>query len=283
MARYIPFIFVLLWSTGFIGAKFGLLYAEPSTLLMWRMLFVVPLFILLVLIFRRPWLSGRDIVIQGLVGFLIHGAYLGSVFIAIYKGVPTGLAALIVSMNPLLVGALSGWALGKKTQAREWIGLIAGLVGVIIVLWGAAAWDGVITVANLGWLGLALSGICAGTLIQKRYAQQVDLMSGAVFQYAAALLFFAMMSFAFESGGVQWTPPFIATLAWLVIVLSLIAVLLLMYMIRHGEATRVSSYFYLVPPITAIQGWLFFDETWSWATLAGAVLVIVALAVSRSK
>jgi drug/metabolite transporter (DMT)-like permease len=283
MARFIPFIFVLLWSTGFIGAKFGLPYAEPFTLLMWRMLIVVPLFALLVLIFKRPGLGIKDATIQGLVGLLIHGAYLGCVFAAIYRGVPTGLAALIVSMNPLLVGALSGWVLDKQTTYKEWLSLITGLIGVMIVLWGAASWEGVITATNLAWLSLALGGICAGTLIQKRFAQQVDLITGSAFQYAAALVFFAAMSFTLETGNVQWTPPFIATLAWLIIVLSLVAVLLLMYMIRHGEATRVSSYFYLVPPITAIQGWAFFDETWSWTTFAGAVLVVLALAMNRSK
>ena len=283
MARFIPFIFVLLWSTGFIGAKFGLPYAEPFTLLMWRMLIVVPLFALLVLIFKRPGLGIKDATIQGLVGLLIHGAYLGCVFAAIYRGVPTGLAALVVSMNPLLVGALSGWVLDKQTTYKEWLSLITGLIGVMIVLWGAASWEGVITVANLSWLSLALGGICAGTLIQKRYAQQVDLITGSAFQYAAALVLFTVMSFALETGEVQWTPPFIATLTWLIIVLSLIAVLLLMYMIRHGEATRVSSYFYLVPPITAIQGWAFFDETWSWTTLSGAALVILALVMNRSK
>ena len=283
MSHYLPIIFVLLWSTGFIGSKFGLPYAEPFTFLMWRMLFVVPLFIGLIMVFKRPWLGGRDAVIQGLVGLLIHGTYLGSVFAAIYRGVPVGLAALIVSMNPLLVSTLSGWVLDRPTSSKEWLGLSLGMLGVIIVLWGAANWEGVITVANLTWLFLALGGICAGTLIQKRYAEHVDLVSGSAYQYAAALVFFIVLSFSLESGEVQWTFQFIATMAWLVLVLSLAAILLLMYLIRHGEATRVSSYFYLVPPLTAIQGWLFFNEQWSWNTLAGAALVIIALAMNRVK
>ncbi len=283
MAHYLPFIFVLLWSTGFIGSKFGLPYAEPFTFLMWRMVFVVPLFFGLALVFRRPKLGFNDAAIQGLVGLLIHGTYLGCVFAAIYSGVPVGLAALIVSMNPLLVSALSGWVLDRPTSAKEWLGLALGLLGVVIVLWGAASWEGVITIANLTWLFLALAGICAGTLVQKRYAEHVDLISGSAYQYAAALVFFVLLSFSFETREVQWTIQFIITMAWLVLVLSLVAILLLMYLIRHGEATRVSSYFYLVPPLTAIQGWLFFNEQWSWNTLAGGALVIMALAMNRVK
>jgi len=283
MTRYIPVIFVLLWSTGFIGAKFGLEYAEPFTLLMWRMVFVVPLFGLLVLLFRRPRISLFDAGIQGLVGLLIHGAYLGGTFAAIYSGIPAGLAALIGSMNPLLIGAFSASVLQQQTSGREWLGLLLGLLGVSVVLIGASSWDGVITPTGMAWLLLALSGICAGTLIQKRYAGKVDLLTGSVYQYGAALLFFALMSVAMESGKVDWAPPLIAVMLWLIIVLSLVAILLLMYMIRHGEATRVSSYFYLVPPLTAIQGWLFFDEQWSWNTLAGAALVVLALAMNRPK
>lgn len=281
MTRYIPMIFVLLWSTGFVGAKFGLPYAEPFTILMWRMAFVVPLFLCLVLIFRRPKISIRDAQIQGLVGFLIHGLYLGGVFAAINTGIPTGLSALFVSLNPLLVAIFSGIVLKKAISLKEWASLSLGLFGVIVVLYGASSWDGVISLAGISWLALALVGICAGTLIQKRYAQHVDLVTGSSYQYAASLLFFAAVAFSIETRVVEWNMTFIMTMLWLIIVLSLVAILLLMYMIRHGEATRVASYFYLVPPLVALQGWLFFDEQWSWTTISGSVLVIAALASNR--
>lgn len=283
MIRYIPMIFVLLWSTGFIGAKFGLPFAEPFTILMWRMVFVVPLFLCLVVILKRPKISVADAKIQALVGLLIHGLYLGGVFAAIGSGIPSGLSALFVSLNPLLIAIFSGIVLKKQVSSKEWMSLTLGLLGVILVLYGASSWEGVITATGMTWLALSLLGICAGTLIQKRYAQHVDLVTGSSYQYAAALIFFTLVAFSIETRVVDWSFTFIATLVWLIVVLSLVAILLLMYMIRNGEATRVASYFYLVPPLTAFQGWLFFDEQWSWMTLFGSVLVIVALALNTPR
>ncbi len=281
MTRYIPFIFVLLWSTGFVGAKFGLPYAEPFTLLMWRMVLVVPLFIVLIIIFKRPKISVFDASIQGLVGLLIHGVYLGGIFAAIDANMPAGLTALFVSLNPMLLAVFSGIVLNKKISMREWISLSLGLLGVVVVLYGALQWEGIISTTGIVWLSVALFSIVAGTLLQKRYAQHVDLVTGSSYQYGAALIYFAILSFAIETGNVDWNINFVFTLAWLVIVLSLIAVLLLLYMIRHGEATRVASYFYLTPPFAAFWGWLFFDEQWSWLTIAGAILVIGALMMNR--
>ena len=283
MVRFIPFIFVLLWSTGFVGAKFGLPYAEPFTLLMWRMVFVVPLFLILIVILKRPKISLFDAGIQALVGVLIHGIYLGGIFAAINANMPTGLTALITSLNPLLLAVFSGVVLNTVIQKQEWLRLSLGLIGVIIVLYGASSWEGTVTTKGIIWLLVALPAIVAGTLIQKRFAQNVDLITGSSYQYGATLLLFTLLSFGTETGAVEWNFTFIATLAWLVIVLSFIAVLLLLYMIRHGEATRVASYFYLVPPFTAFQGWIFFDEQWSWMTIAGAILVITALAINRPK
>ncbi|HIP93963.1 MAG TPA: DMT family transporter [Leucothrix sp.] len=281
MIRYIPFIFVLLWSTGFVGAKFGLPYAEPFTLLMWRMVIVVPLFLLLIVIFKRPKISLFDASIQGLVGLLIHGFYLGGVFAAIAVNIPAGLSALFVSLNPIVIAIFSGVVLNTSISKREWSGLLLGLLGVIIVLYGASNWEGVITTEGIAWLNFSLMGIVAGTLIQKRYAQNVDLITGSSYQYAAALLFFATLSFSMETGKVDWSFEFMLTLSWLVIVLSLISILILLYMIRHGEATKVASYFYLTPPLAAFWGWLFFDEQWSWITLTGASLVIGALVLIK--
>jgi drug/metabolite transporter (DMT)-like permease len=281
MARTIPFIFVLLWSTGFVGAKFGLPYAEPFTLLMWRLAFVVPLFLLLVLIFKRSTISRFDAGIQMLVGLLIHGIYLGGVFAAIAANIPAGLSALFVSLNPLVIAVFSGVALNTSISKREWSGLLLGLMGVVIVLYGASSWEGVITTKGIAWLTFALAGIVAGTLLQKRYAQHVDLITGSSYQYSAALILFVILSFSMETGKVDWSFNFMLTLAWLVIVLSLIAILLLLYMIRHGEATKVASYFYLTPPFAAFWGWLFFDEQWSWMTLIGAGLVIFGLILIR--
>ncbi|TCJ82751.1 DMT family transporter [Cocleimonas flava] len=281
MTRFIPIIFVLLWSTGFIGAKFGLPYAEPFTMLMWRMIIVVPLFFLVVLIMKRPSISGKDAAIQGLVGLLIHGFYLGGVFAAISVGMPTGLTSLYVSLNPILIAIFSGIFLHTIITKREWLSLFLGFLGVAIVIYGASKWEGVISAKGIGLLTVALVSICAGTLIQKKYAQNVGLIRGSMYQYASSLLLYLILSFTIETGEVEWNLTFIATLAWLVIVLSFAAVLLLMYMIQNGEATKVASYFYLVPPITVLQGWLFFDEQLSWLTFVGGGLVVFALMMGR--
>lgn len=281
MTNTLPLMFVALWSTGFVGAKFGLPYAEPYTILMVRMAIVVPLFICLVLILKRPNISLVEASIQGLVGLLIHGLYLGCVFSAINIGISAGLSALIVSMNPLIIALLSGLVLNTIVSKREWATLSLGLLGVVIVLYGSSNWQGAVSISGICLLLIALAGLCSGTLIQKRYAQQVDLITGSAYQYAAALAYLTLMSFVFETGDVQWTTPFIATMIWLVLGLSLFAVVILMYLIRHGSATRVASYFYLVPPLAAFQGWLFFDERWSWLTLGGGFLVVAALSLSQ--
>ena len=281
MTKYIPFVFVLLWSTGFVGAKFGLPYAEPFTLLMWRMSLVVPLFFLLIIIFKRPKISLNDTGIQGLIGFLIHGLYLGGLFAAIDAKTPSGIAALIVSLNPILLAFFSGFVLNTSMNKREWSGLLVGFLGVFIVLYGASTWQGAITLKGMAWLMLALFAMVAGTLLQKRYAQHVDLITGSSYQYLAALIFFILMSFTIETRQVDWTLNLVLTLSWLVLALSLTAILLLLYMIRHGEATRVASYFYLVPPLAVFWGWLFFDEQWNELSLLGSVLVVIALILIR--
>ena len=283
MIRYIPFVFALLWSTGFIGAKFGLPYAEPFTLLMWRMIFVVLLFFCVVLILKRPSISIKDAAIQGLVGLLIHGFYLGGAFAAIKIGMPAGLSALFVSLNPLFIAVFSGIFLHLMISKREWLSLLLGFIGVAIVIFGASKWEGVISISGMAWLTLSLFSICFGTLIQKKYAQNVGLIRGSMYQFAASLLLYIILSFTLETGEVNWNINFALTLAWLVVVLSFVAVLLLMYMIKNGEATRVASYFYLVPPFTVIQGWLFFDEQWSWMTVIGGILVVLALMMNKSQ
>ena len=283
MIRYIPFVFALLWSTGFIGAKFGLPYAEPFTLLMWRMIFVVLLFFCVVLILKRPSISIKDAAIQGLVGLLIHGFYLGGAFAAIKIGMPAGLSALFVSLNPLFIAVFSGIFLHVMISKREWLSLLLGFIGVAIVIFGASKWEGVISISGMAWLTLSLFSICFGTLIQKKYAQNVGLIRGSMYQFAASLLLYIILSFTLETGEVNWNINFALTLAWLVVVLSFVAVLLLMYMIKNGEATRVASYFYLVPPFTVIQGWLFFDEQWSWMTVIGGILVVLALMMNKSQ
>ncbi|CAO1666973.1 EamA domain-containing protein [Halomonas sp. NYA30] len=277
-----PAIFVLLWSTGFIGAKFGLPYAEPFTFLFIRFVLTLLLLIPLALLMRIPWpTSPRLWTHIAISGFLVHGAYLGGVFYGIYLGMPAGLAALLVGLQPLLTAAFAGPLLGEKLTRLQWVGLSLGLIGICLVLGskleiGESLFDG-FGISALLCVTAALMGISLGTLYQKRYCTSMPLLSGAVIQYLAAGVLLGSGALLFETRQVEWSSTFILTLAWLVLILSIAAILLLMALIKKGEASRVASLFYLVPPVTALQAWWLFDERLPLLGLAGMVIAITGV------
>ncbi|WP_336274124.1 DMT family transporter [Vreelandella indica] len=277
-----PAIFVLLWSTGFIGAKFGLPYAEPFTFLFIRFVLTLLLLIPLALLMRIPWpTSPRLWTHIAISGFLVHGAYLGGVFYGIYLGMPAGLAALLVGLQPLLTAAFAGPLLGEKLTRLQWVGLSLGLIGICLVLGskleiGESLFDG-FGISALLCVTAALMGISLGTLYQKRYCTSMPLLSGAVIQYLAAGVLLGSGALLFETRQVEWSSTFVLTLAWLVLILSIAAILLLMALIKKGEASRVASLFYLVPPVTALQAWWLFDERLPLLGLAGMVIAITGV------
>ena len=277
-----PGIFVLLWSTGFIGAKFGLPYAEPFTFLFLRFVLTLLLLTPLIWIMRISWPSSptlwKHIAVSGL---LVHGTYLGGVFYGIYWGMPAGLAALLVGLQPLLTAACAGPLLGERLTRRQWLGLLLGLVGISLVL-GSKLDLGSTLFSGFGMGALvsvmaALVGISLGTLYQKRYCTSMPLLSGAAIQYMAAGGLLGIGALLFESREVEWSTTFILTLGWLVLILSIAAILLLMALIKKGEASRVASLFYLVPPVTALQAWWLFDERLPLLGLAGMVIAIIGV------
>ncbi|TVP50609.1 MAG: DMT family transporter [Halomonas sp.] len=277
-----PVIFVMLWSTGFIGAKFGLPYAEPFTFLFIRFVLTLLLLVPLILIMRIPWPSSPRLWTHiAISGFLVHGAYLGGVFYGIYLGMPAGLAALLVGLQPLLTAAFAGPLLGEQLAWRQWVGLGLGLVGISLVLGskleiGESLFDG-FGISALLSVTAALIGISLGTLYQKRYCTSMPLLSGAVIQYTAAGALLGLGALLFETRHVQWTGTFMLTLGWLVLVLSIAAILLLMALIKRGEASRVASLFYLVPPVTALQAWWLFDERLPLLGLVGMLVAIIGV------
>lgn len=285
-----PGLFVLLWSTGFIGAKFGLPYAEPFTFLFIRFVLTLLLLIPLTWLMRIAWPSSptlwKHIAVSGL---LVHGTYLGGVFYGIYLGMPAGLAALLVGLQPLLTAACAGPLLGERLTKQQWCGLLLGLLGISLVLGsklelGSTLFSG-FGVGALVSVMAALVGISLGTLYQKRYCTSMPLLSGAVIQYMAAGVLLGIGALLFESREVEWSTTFILTLGWLVLILSIAAILLLMALIKKGEASRVASLFYLVPPVTALQAWWLFDERLPLLGLAGMVIAIagVVMVVRPSK
>lgn len=285
-----PVVFVLLWSTGFIGAKFGLPYAEPFTFLFVRFVLTLALLLPLVLLMRISWPRDAKLWAHiGVSGLLVHGAYLGGVFYGIYLGMPAGLASLLVGLQPLLTAACAGPLLNERLTTRQWLGLGLGLLGITLVLGsklelGESLFQGFGLGALFSVLA-ALAGISLGTLYQKRFCTTMPLLSGAVIQYVAAGLLLGLGALLFETRQIDWTPTFILTLGWLVLILSIAAILLLMALIKRGEASRVASLFYLVPPVTALQAWWLFDERLPLLGLGGMAVAIigVVLVVHKGK
>ncbi len=267
-----PVIFVLLWSTGFIGAKFGLPYAEPFTFLLVRFALVVGVLLIAATVLRSPWPRSPTLVARiALVGILIHGGYLGGVFSAIGLGLPAGLVALIVGLQPIITAVAAGLYLGEMTRGRQWAGLAIGLAGVAL----AVADKLTFAVDDMrGLLGaiVAIIGITAGSLYQKRHVAHMNLVTGTAIQFTAAGALMVPLVLIFESGAVKWSAEFIAALVWLSVALSIGAIFLYYLMIRHGAAAKAASLFYLVPGVTAVNAYILFGETMGPTALAGLAL-----------
>ena len=273
-ARTAPGLFVLLWSTGFIGAKLGLPDAEPLTFLLLRFAIVTALLLIPTLALRRPWpRSPAQLLHIGVAGMMLHGGYLGGVFAAIRSGMPAGTVALIVGMQPLLTASLGAPLLGERVGGRQWLGLLLGFVGVVLVLEERIALAG-LTLPGVLLSLLALLSITGGTLYQKRFCGHMDLWSGSLLQFVASGLLFLPLALGLETMHIRWSAKFAFALGWLVLVLSIGAISLLHLLIRRGAATRVSALFYLTPPTTALLAWLLFDERLGMVALFGMALAI---------
>jgi len=280
-----PAIFVVLWSSGFIGAKYGLPYAEPFTFLLWRFAIAALLLTIVAWAWRARWpRTGREAAHIALAGLLVHAGYLGGVFGAIHRQVSAGEMAIIAGLQPALTALLAGPFLGERINARQWLGITLGLLGVVLVVFERIAPDQ--TGAGGYFFALfALISITLGALYQKRFCSHMDLRSGGAIQFAVSMVPMAIAASLFETMSVTWSGEFIFSMTWLVVVLSLGAISLLYLLIRHGEAARVTSMFYLVPPVTAIMAFLFFGERLSHFALIGMALTVlgVALVVWRGR
>ncbi|SDJ47950.1 Uncharacterized membrane protein [Billgrantia gudaonensis] len=280
-----PVLFVALWSTGFIGAKFGLPHAEPFTFLFVRFVLTLALLLPLAGLLKVDWPRGLRLWGHiGISGMLVHGAYLGGVFYGIQLGMPAGLAALLVGLQPLLTAALARPLLGERLAPLQWAGLALGLTGITLVLGskldpGGALFQG-FGLGALTSVMVALAGISLGTLYQKRYCTGMPLLTGTAVQYLAAGILLGLGALFFEERNIEWTPTFLLTLLWLVLVLSISAILLLMALIKRGEASRVASLFYLVPPVTALEAWWLFDERLPMIGLVGMAVTIAGVVLT---
>ncbi|MFJ7565523.1 DMT family transporter [Herminiimonas sp. NPDC097707] len=275
----VPFFFVLIWSTGFIVAKFGLPYAPPLTFLSLRFLGVLIILLPLVLLLRAPWPLGsmRHIAVAGI---LVQAGYLAGVWCAIKLGMPAGLSALIVGMQPVLT-AFAAPLIGEKVRGRQWIGLVFGLCGVALVVANK------ITLTGLSWQSIALCvmallSITIGTMYQKSYCPHFDLRTGTIVQFAASSVVVLPLAIWLEDFSpalqtVQWTPNFIGAMLWAILALSIGSIFLLFTLIRKSAATQVTSLLYLTPPTTALMAWAAFGEVFSLIGVAGMLLAVIGV------
>jgi drug/metabolite transporter (DMT)-like permease len=273
-----PVLFVLLWSTGFIGARYGLPYIEPLTFLAVRMAFVVLILGGIALIWRAPWPSSREAGHSLAAGLMVHGLYLGGVFTAISHGVPAGISALIPGLQPILTSTIANRFMGETVTRMQWFGLALGLAGVALVLHDRTM---LATATPLGWVAsvLSLIGITLGALYQKRFCGHIDWRTGNLIQYIGAGTVFALGSFAFETRVIHWSGELVFAIAWLVIVLSLAAIGLMYWLIRRSAATGFASLFYLVPVVTALMAYLLFGEKLDALSIAGMVICAVGVVI----
>ena len=276
----VSLLFVVLWSTGFVGARVGLPHAEPLTCLVMRYVLVIAFMLVMAVVSRAPWPQrARDWWHIGVAGMLVHGIYLGGVFIAISQGLPAGVASLVVSVQPLLTAVIAARVLGTPVASRQWGGLLLGLFGVALVVYGKLG-------AEFGWHALvpavfALLGITAGTLYQKRYCPTLDWRTGSVAQFVPVAIVTFLVALPTEHFKVDWTGNLVFALGWLVLVLSVGAVSLLNWLIRYRSAVNVASLFYLVPPSTALFAWLLFGDTFTGVALLGMVVAVWGVYLAR--
>ena len=276
----LPLFFVVLWSTGFIAAKYGLPYAPPLTFLILRCLGVLLVLVPVVLLWRAPWPAGR-VRHVAIAGLLLQAGYLGGVWSAIKIGMPAGLSALIVGMQPILT-AVAAPLIGERVLPRQWLGLGLGLLGVALVVAAKIDLAG-LSATPILYCVLALISITAGTMYQKRYCPQFDLRTGTVIQFGAtvaALLPLAIVleQFDLSLSKVDWNIHFLGALLWSVFALSIGAIFLLFRLISRSAATEVTSLLYLTPPTTAIMAWLLFGEVLGPLGLAGMAVAVVGVA-----
>jgi drug/metabolite transporter (DMT)-like permease len=259
LSKFAPILFVALWSTGFIGAKYGLPYADPFIFLAVRVLIAAAILFSIAAATRSPIAIGKSAITRSsIIGFFLHACYLGGVFYSISKGLPAGVAAVVTSIQPVLVSLLAVKVLGEQLKKRQLVGLLLGLIGVVMVL--GPSFEQSIPLSGVIGIFIALGGSTTATLLQKKIGGEVPLIAGTAYQYLASG--FVLAAAAFITGGthIQWSGKFIAAFLWLIAVLSVGAILLLLWLLNTESTASVSSLFYLVPPATALEAFILFGE-----------------------
>ena len=288
LKKFAPGLFVLLWSTGFIGVKYGMPYAPPFYFVAIRMAIAAALLFVAIAFLRKSQPITRSIIWPStLIGLTLHGAYLGGCFFAVSRGLPAGVTALIASLQPVLVSLFAARYLGEPLRARAVAGLVLGLVGLFVVVLPRISTTGSnsISLISIAACVIGLLGGTSGTILQKKFGGAIPTLAGTSIQYAATAIVFFTLALIFEQPEIQWTAKFVGALAWLVLALSFGAILLLFFLLSYGSAASVSSLYYLVPAATAIEAYFFFDEHISPISMIGTVITVIGvwLVVGKQK
>ncbi len=288
LKKLAPGLFVLLWSTGFIGVKYGVPYAPPFYFLAIRMIIAALLLFIAISFLRKSQPITRSIIWPStLIGLTLHGAYLGGCFFAVSRGMPAGVTALIVSLQPVLVSLFAARYLNEPLSARAILGLTLGLIGLFVVVLPRVNMTGTnaISIVAIAASVIGLLGGTSGTILQKKYGGAIPTLAGTSIQYTATAVVLLVIALIFEEPDIQWTGNFIGALAWLIFALSFGAILLLFFLLRSGSAASVSSLYYLVPAATAIEAYFIFDEQISPISMLGTLITVfgVWLVVSKQK
>jgi drug/metabolite transporter (DMT)-like permease len=281
LLRAMPAVFVVIWSTGFVVARYGMPHAGPMLFLALRYSLSVLMFGLWVRVSGAAWPRGRNQWLHLCVtGVFMHAGYLGGVWSAVKGGIGAGMVALVVGLQPLLTALWLSATAGSQAQrvtVRQWLGLALGLAGLVLVVWPKLQ-QGQMSAPNLGLAVLALGSITVGTLYQKRWVQPCDVRTASTVQLVAALVVTAPLAWV-EQAPLDWHPELIAAMAWSVFGLTLGGSSLLYLLLQRGAATAVTSLLYLVPPCTALMAWFLFGETLTAMSLAGLALTAVGVAI----
>jgi drug/metabolite transporter (DMT)-like permease len=273
LIRFAPALFVFIWSSGYIVAKVAAPHAEPLSFLLVRYAGVVALMLALAVLWQTRWPSRREALHLAVAGIGIQALYLGGVWVAVKQGLPAGIAALIVNLQPVLTAALAP-LVHERVSRVQWLGVALGLAGVLIVLWPKLTQAGDVFAGPALLCVMSLLAITAATLYQKRLVPSFDVRAGQVIQFAASFAVTLPFALAFESFHIEWNAQVAAAMAWSIVVLTGGGMSLMFLMLRHGKATTMTGTMYLVPSITAAMAWLMFGETLAASAVAGMLVTL---------
>tara|TARA_B100001123_G_C15084431_1_gene937037 strand:- start:113 stop:988 length:876 start_codon:yes stop_codon:yes gene_type:complete len=281
MTKLFPLIFVFLWSSAFITGKVVVFSSSPFAALSFRFLIVAFGFYCISLLYKNKIVAKLSSISKSFItGFFFHGIYLGGVWYAYSQNINVGIIAIIICLQPILTGIFAGPLLNEKINFKQWLGLSLGLIGSIFVI-GIDFGESISVLGIISSL-IALFGITAGTLIEKKYKNDLSLSVNNMYQAISASLFHLFLTTFFEESYINFTLDFILALSWQIIVISFGAFSILIYLIKVGSASKTASLFFLIPPVTAIMAWIFFKENLETIDVAGFVIAAIGVFIATN-